>query len=134
VASFSPCLPESSGSECDLIGALGVGCDYTDVPDGAGRVPTVFFLGPAVPNPFNPITQVSFGIPESAGLHRARLQVYDVLGRRVATLVDDNLPPGVYQAYWDGKDHHRVAVASGVYFCRLTWNGKAETRRMVLLQ
>jgi hypothetical protein len=132
VASFSPCLPENSAPECGLIGALGAGCDYTDVRDGAA--PMAFFLGPAVPNPFNPVTEIAFGIPSSATTHRVTLQVYDVLGRRVKTLVDADRTPGLYRAVWDGTDHHHAPAASGVYFYRLTWNGKSETRRMVLLQ
>jgi len=133
VAVFSPCAPDQSLG-CGLIGALGVGCEYTDAAVAAIEVPRALYLGPAVPNPFNPVTEISYGIPPSGARSRVEMNVYDALGRRVRTLVDTDLPPGTYRAVWDGTDEKGVAVASGVYFYRLVWNGKSETRRMVLLK
>ncbi len=106
----------------------------TGVVEPGQRTPVVFFLGPAVPNPFNPVTEISYGIPVSDGASRVRMNVYDVLGRNVRTLVDADQAPGIYQVTWDGRDHNGVAVASGVYFYRVTWMEKSETKRMVLLK
>jgi flagellar hook assembly protein FlgD len=60
------------------------------------------------------------------------LKVYDVTGRLVATLVDQDLSPGCCNVAWRGRDHDGRRVASGMYFARLEWNGKHETRRPLL--
>jgi hypothetical protein len=98
------------------------------------RAPIAFFLGPAIPNPFNPVTEIGYGIPAGAIPSRVAMSVYDATGREVTTLVDADQGPGEYRVIWDGRDHKGSEVASGVYFYRLVWQGKAETRRMVLLK
>jgi predicted outer membrane repeat protein len=132
ISQFSPCEPGHSG--CGLIGAYGVGCEITETEEIDVALPAELCLGPAVPNPFNPTTQISYAIPAVAGPRRVVLKVYDCTGRLVDTLVDAHQTPGIYLASWNGRDHKGVAVASGVYFYRLTWNGKSETKRMVLLR
>ena len=102
--------------------------------DAASLIPQRLDLGPAVPNPFNPITKISYGIPAGIAPARVTLAVYNALGQRVATLVSKERGPGRYSAIWDGKDHMGSPAASGVYFYRITWNGKSETKRMVLLK
>jgi len=97
-------------------------------------IPTVFYLGPATPNPFNPVTEISYGIPAGAAPCRVVMDVFDATGRMVTTLVDTDQGAGTYHVTWDGRDHKGAGVASGVYFYRITWNGRAETRRMVLLK
>lgn len=94
--------------------------------DDAGAV-----LNPAVPNPFNPSTTVSFDLPE-AGL--VRLSVFDVAGRLVRTLVDEMVPHGRHEAVWDGRDASGREVASGSYLARLQFGGKVETVRMGLIR
>jgi len=134
VAELSPCAPEHSPNGCGLVGALGVGCVTTDVAQATLMPPAALSLGPAVPNPFNANTEISYGIPPGADRSRVVLKVYDALGRRVCTLVDAPHGPGVYRVAWDGRDHGGMDVASGVYFYRITWDGKNETKRMVLLK
>ena len=97
-------------------------------------IPTAFYLGSAIPNPFNPITEITYGIPAGATPARVVLSVYDATGREVTTLVDVDQGPGEYRVVWDGRDHKGAEVASGVYFYRLVWNGRSETKRMVLLK
>jgi hypothetical protein len=100
----------------------------TDIPDGTiGK----FGLAQNTPNPFNPKTQIAFSLPESADV---TLSVYDVAGRRVATLVDRNLPAGPYAVEWNGCSDNGEKVASGVYFYRLTAGEKETSRKMVLLK
>jgi len=130
----SPCAPDSSPAGCGLVGALGVGCELTEVPEADRTLPARLTLGPAVPNPFNPVTAISYAIPAGKGPERVTLTVYNCLGQRVKTLVDADQPPGFYSAVWDGTDQKHRAVASGVYFYRIAWNGKSETKRMVLLK
>jgi len=130
----SPCAPDSSPAGCGLVGALGVGCELTEVPEADRTLPARLTLGPAVPNPFNPVTAISYAIPAGKGPERVTLTVYNCLGQRVKTLVDADQPPGFYSVVWDGTDEKHRAVASGVYFYRIAWNGKSETKRMVLLK
>ncbi len=99
-----------------------------------GPIPSHYFLAQNVPNPFNPITEITYGIPAGHAPSRVEMSVYDPLGRKVRTLVDADHGPGTYSAVWDGRDHNGVTVASGIYFYRLTWNGNTETKRMVLLK
>lgn len=83
-------------------------------------------LGPAVPNPFNPVTRIQYYLP---GEMHVSLSVFDVNGRLVERLVDGVQPPGDHAIQWnaDGK-------ASGVYFCRLTADDVVQVKRLVLLK
>ena len=85
----------------------------------------------AVPNPFNPRTVIAFEL-ERAG--NASLQVFDVAGRLIETLVDGHREPGPYEVEWDGRDYSGQQVAAGVYFYRLQADYVRETRRMVLVK
>ncbi|MCK4548171.1 MAG: C10 family peptidase [Candidatus Eisenbacteria sp.] len=134
IAAVSPCAPDNSPAGCDLIGALGVDCAGASVADMGTAIPASFYLAPNVPNPFNPVTEISYGIPAAAGTSPVLIRVYDATGRRVRTLVDSEHGPGAYNVTWDGTDKNGAEVASGVYFYRITWSGKSETRRMVLLK
>ncbi|MCK5595828.1 MAG: T9SS type A sorting domain-containing protein, partial [Candidatus Eisenbacteria sp.] len=83
------------------------------------------------PNPFNPVTAVSYGSPTES---RVRLAVYNVAGRLVRTLVDGEVDPGYHSVVWDGRDNSGVEVGSGVYFCRMEAEGFDDTTKMVLLK
>ena len=121
-----------SGNESDP--SASAGASFLAVADEALRAPARFSLGPAVPNPFNPVTEISYAIPAGATPSRVVIRVYDATGREVTTLVDAKQGPGEYRVVWDGKDYGSSDVASGVYFYRIRWNGKSQTRRMVLLK
>lgn len=92
----------------------------------ATEVPTAFALEPNYPNPFNPTTTLRFGLPTGAD---ATLAVYDVLGRRVATLVDRRLPAGWHTVRFDA-----TGLPSGVYFYRLAAGAFQATGRMLLVK
>ena len=78
------------------------------------------------PNPFNPATTIVFNLPFASD---AKLEVYNILGQRVATLVDEYLNSGEYSFEWDGSN-----VASGLYLYRLTTNEFSTTQQMVLMK
>jgi len=99
--------------------------------DDPSMPPTANRLEPNFPNPFNPYTTIRFSL---ASPGHALLQVYDVSGRLVKTLVEGGLPAGDHSVRWRGLNHQGVGVASGVYFCRLTSGGYTATSRMVLLR
>ncbi len=83
------------------------------------------------PNPFNPVTVITFGVPARG---RVELSVYDVAGRRVATLVDGDVDGGYHDAVWDGRTDSGESVATGIYFARLSAFGEERTRKMILLK
>jgi hypothetical protein len=83
------------------------------------------------PNPFNPSTEICFDIPKPSFVS---LDIYDVLGRLVTTLIDEQLTAGSKRVRWDGRDDTGAEVASGVYFYRLKTGDHVEVKKMVLLK
>jgi hypothetical protein len=97
-----------------------------------GWAPTKFALGQNEPNPFNPATEIRFDLPRAA---RVQLRVYDLAGRLVRTLIDQEMQAGVdHRAVWNGRDASGHTVSSGVYLYRLQAGDLEETKRMVLLK
>ena len=97
---------------------------------GASIRPQEIALGQNYPNPFNPSTIIPYQL---ASPSLVRLEVFNILGQRVATLVDGPQEAGVYRARWDGTDASGGAAAAGVYIYRLTVDGVHWTGKMVLL-
>ena len=83
------------------------------------------------PNPFNPVTTVRFSLDRAGP---TELRVFDIGGRLVRTLVDGELPAGEHKVAWRGGDESGRPVASGVYLCRLEYDGVTRSRRMVLVR
>ena len=106
---------------------------YVIDPAGAGpAAPVRPELGAAQPNPFNPSTAISFSLPQPAV---ASLSVYDLSGRLVRRLIDDEaLGAGRHERIWRGRDDLGRSVASGVYLYRLETDDYRQTRRMTLLR
>jgi hypothetical protein len=102
---------------------------YADVVGGLRReneIPSVLSLEQNYPNPFNPTTRIRFALPSEK---QVRIEVYSVLGERIATLVDDRLSAGVYTVDVDGS-----RMASGVYYYRLATGETAITKKMLLVK
>ena len=93
--------------------------------------PSVTALGRNYPNPFNPVTTISFSLREKG---HVALRIYDVAGRLVRTLVDEARTAGRYDERWDGTNNRGSRVASGVYFYRFATADFEQTRKMVLLR
>ena len=94
---------------------------------------TVITLSPNYPNPFNPATLIQYSFPvavpsEVEGPH-VTLKIYDILGREVATLVNQKQKPGNYEVSWDASNH-----PSGVYFYQLKSGNYTETKKMILVR
>jgi hypothetical protein len=83
------------------------------------------------PNPFNPSTEIGFDFPKPSFVS---LDIFDVLGRKVSTLINEHLTAGSKRVQWDGKDNTGAEVASGVYFYRLRIGDHVEVKKMVLLK
>jgi hypothetical protein len=102
----------------------------TEVSIGTS-IPSQFYLAQNHPNPFNPETKIEFTIPMEG---RVNLSVYNLLGQKIATLVDEYLSAGIHQAIWQGKDDSGNPVASGIYFYRLVAGEYSDFKKMVLLK
>ncbi len=98
----------------------------TSVREIAATIPNKFSLEQNYPNPFNPETEIRFQISE---ISHVTLKVFDVLGREVATLVNEKLNPGVYEAPFGA-----ASLASGMYLYRLEAGSFVETKKMLLLR
>lgn len=97
----------------------------TDAPPLSARAA----LRQNYPNPFNPATVVAFDL---AARDHVRVEIYDVLGRRVATIADRVFDAGRHRLSWDGRDNKGRAVASGVYICRLDTPAGRDSKKMIL--
>jgi photosystem II stability/assembly factor-like uncharacterized protein len=92
----------------------------------SNEIPKSFFLSQNFPNPFNPQTKIKFGLPEKSF---TKLTVYDVLGREIGVLVNEELKAGEYSVEWNA-----LMLASGIYFYRLETKNYTKTRKMVLIK
>ncbi|MBU1676192.1 hypothetical protein KKA85_10475 [bacterium] len=102
----------------------------TAVPDQ--DTPERVGLHQNVPNPFNPRTEIKYDLPATGG--QVRLDIFDVMGRRVRTLVDGFVAGGPRTAVWDGLGDDGQALPTGVYFANLYTDGTRKTVKMVLLR
>ena len=109
------------------------GTGYFALPLAALRgsaLPTRFALGPNYPNPFNPSTIIPYQLAASSAV---RLEVFNLLGQRIATLVDGVRPAGFHTATWHATDAAGRAVGASVYIYRMTVGVESQTGRMVLI-
>ncbi|MCP4566767.1 MAG: T9SS type A sorting domain-containing protein [FCB group bacterium] len=103
-------------------------------PDPAvysGVLPNKYQLYSNYPNPFNPRTTIAYDLPQAGEVN---LEIFNILGQRVATLVEAYQEAGHYEVAWDSKDEGGQAVASGVYFYKLTTADFVNSRKMLLLK
>jgi photosystem II stability/assembly factor-like uncharacterized protein len=98
----------------------------TSIEPVSGEVPKEYSLLQNYPNPFNPVTKIKFSIP---GPGLALLKIYDVLGKEISTLVNEELKPGTYEAGWNASNN-----PSGIYFYKLTSGDFTQTRKMILIK
>lgn len=103
----------------------------TDVIAAGDNLPQYFQITKNYPNPFNISTTIEFSVPSRADL---ALDIYNVLGQKVRTLINRNMPAGNYSADWDGLDERGKVVSTGVYFCNLKTGNQSQVRKMLLLK
>jgi subtilisin family serine protease len=94
-------------------------------------LPLQFDLAQNYPNPFNPATTIRYSVP-AAG--RVRVRVFDLVGREVALLVDEEQAPGHYTVRWNGTGDAGGLLATGVYFYKLESGGQSMTKKMLLMK
>ncbi|MBL7052960.1 MAG: T9SS type A sorting domain-containing protein, partial [Candidatus Marinimicrobia bacterium] len=133
---------ENSEYETMQIVWLNEWAEATDVPafDGLGtafasinavNLPDDYALAQNYPNPFNPSTAIQFALPEDA---QARIVIYDLQGREVAELLNDNLSAGYHEVKWNGLNSLNQSVASGIYFYELQTAAFHQVKKMVLMR
>ena len=83
------------------------------------------------PNPFNPATAIDYSVAAEC---RVEIVIYDVGGRRIKTLVNETRAPGIYKAFWDGRNDRGAPVATGLYFYRARIGAYDSVKKMVLLK
>ncbi len=102
--------------------------------DDAQVKPTQFALEQNYPNPFNPTTTIKFSLPDNKSAYHVSIKIYDLLGRLVRVLVNDDKTPGIYTVMWDSKNSNGMMVPSGTYFYTLEAGDFRYTRKMVLVR
>jgi len=127
----------------DTFGGLGFGINPVFVPghiviryptgvdNGVRGIPNSFTLSQNYPNPFNSSTLIAFSVPEAG---YTSLVIYDLMGRRIRTLLENNIAPGEYNVLWDGKDDWGIDAVSGTYFYRLTSTNRTENKKMLVIR
>ena len=123
---------------------LNVVCGYPDADnpvavstsamgiDGNETIPDEFALNQNYPNPFNPSTQISFDVPQ--GGEHIMLNIYNILGQNVSTLVNGVMNPGTYTMEWNATDEVGNPVASGIYFYELRSSSFIARKKMLLIR
>jgi flagellar hook assembly protein FlgD len=111
----------------DLIVGFSAGSGNNEDP----LVPVTVELSQNYPNPFNPTTTISFTTSEQT---RATLEVYNLIGQNIRTLLDRDVDLGTTSVTWDGNDEHGHKAASGVYFYKLTAGNAEQVKKMILLR
>lgn len=104
----------------------------TSVEDSETSIPERYALGAVKPNPFNPSTYIDYDVPSDGG--PVSLQVYDVRGALVATLVSGERPAGRHRATWNGRDARGKAMPSGLYLIRFQAGETTATRKLSLVR
>ncbi len=112
----------------DTVRVSGIGSPLTYVRSNSSNTPLSYALGQNYPNPFNPSTKIGYRV-QGSGYGVVTLKVYDIIGREVATLVNEKKAPGMYEVTFDGS-----GLASGVYFYRLEAGTFVQTKKLLLLR
>ena len=95
------------------------------------RLPSEYRLRPNFPNPFNPSTQISFDLPVRDNV---KVQIFDVQGRLVFTLVDAKLNAGVHNYSWNGRDSLGKSISSGIYICTIKTDAFSASQKMIFVK
>jgi hypothetical protein len=117
-SSFEVCFPPRDTSDVKEI-------------EGDNIKPSDFSLSQNYPNPFNPTTNFQFTLPKSS---HVKIEIFNIVGQKVAILVDGDMKPGLYTADWNGRDENGKTVSSGIYFYRMQADDFSDMKKMVLVK
>lgn len=96
-----------------------------------GQAPTTYAISQNYPNPFNPTTTISYQVPQTSDV---KLEIYNVLGQKVRTLINRSVEAGSHQVIWDGRNSFGEQVASGVYIYKFEAGQFSKTMKMMMLK
>jgi len=113
----------------EIVSEMKKGEEGSDVKESI--VPKDFSLSQNLPNPFNPQTEISYDLPNAC---HVTLSIYNLLGQRIKTLVDEYQTTGHKTIRWDGKDDQGIQVASGIYFYQLQAGDFTDAKKMILMK
>ena len=103
----------------------------TGINDKGAAVISAFELFQNYPNPFNPTTKIDYQVPSTG---KIQIQLYNVTGDLVRTLVNAEQPAGKYSIMWNGRDENNRQVATGVYIYRVVFGNAVLSKKMLLLK
>ncbi len=103
----------------------------SDTAVNQNKIPESFGLLPAFPNPFNTSATIQFNVPQNSHI---KLNIFDVRGNKVKTLLDKNVRQGSHRMTWEGQDDSGKVVATGLYFIHMSAGGIKITRKLTLLR
>ena len=95
------------------------------------NIPTGFTLNQNFPNPFNPLTTISFGVPKNSNI---ALHIFDLSGTRISTILNEEMSPGFHSIQWDGTDENGARIASGIYIYNLTDGSNSIFKKMIYIK
>ncbi len=123
VLTVIPYLHNAPGDELEIVSTV-LGIDDA-------KVPLTYYMHQNYPNPFNPTTQIKFGLQKKS---KVRLEIFNILGQKVKTLINTSLAAGAHTAFWDGKNEVGKLTATGLYFYRLSADKFVKTKKMILIR
>jgi tetrahydromethanopterin S-methyltransferase subunit B len=95
------------------------------------QIPEVFKLANNYPNPFNPTTTIGYQLPEN---NKVVVNIYDMLGNKIRTLVNENKTAGYYSVVWNGLNDNGARISSGTYFYHIQAGTHNSTKKMLLIK
>ena len=94
-------------------------------------IPAVFALRQNYPNPFNPVTTIAYDIPE---ISPVQVEIYNIMGQQIKTLVHEVHQPGYYRVVWNGTNNRGMAVPSGMYFYQIKASTFTNVKKLILMK
>ena len=120
---------ELQSGDLTLTVQIGVGVEVS--VDESGLTPFEFALHQNYPNPFNPVTNIQFDLAENSDI---TVSIFNIMGQKVATLVDGNMDAGIYHIKWNGLSDHGIALSSGMYFYKMKSPTFHSIKKLVLVK
>ncbi|MBI2429919.1 MAG: T9SS type A sorting domain-containing protein, partial [Ignavibacteriales bacterium] len=124
------CVSYWDDVQLNLIENVPTGVKERPIASG-GSIPTDYSLGQNFPNPFNPATTIRYNLPHSG---QVTLEVFNIVGQKVATIVDQVQSAGEWSVRWNGEDASGKLVSTGLYLYRLTAGSYVSTKKMMLIK
>ena len=117
-------VPYWKNNEIFMLNNLSLDSSFENIPEG-------IFLKQNYPNPFNPNTTISFTLNGSDNIN---LSIYDINGKLVKSLLNQNMEQGYHSIAWDGTNNNNMSVSSGTYFCKLISSTNQKQIKLLLIK